>query len=480
MFRKILSLSLILLLCVPCLGARAEEESLSAVYAALEELLLDTENVTLRLNASFDFDGAEFKQVEASYIQAEYDSDLDLHVKTARRRDWRETGYRVVVKDGTGYSVEYPVGYGYYTFTPEWISTVLSHDRSWKVLEAGEAVVSLLEVFLDPYVSVEGNTTTVRMTQEEAPQQAGALVKLAIALLADRFMDVNSVGWDAEYEGEDGLVVMYEDWMELWEKTYQGVTGKELANNFFEFLWSGDGESEAEKEYEIVTDIMIRNEDALMEQHPEGGVALVHADGSVEYFASYGDYMIACGEENLIFEDADAAFIAWYRNRTGQEFTRQILRYIENSGNNELVSAYQALRQKMVEEYYAQLRERKAAVGFVYSDGTMEVSMDVNAYEWKDTVARIALSYMNRVRIGDSALAFTRDEEGRITSAEGDVTLIFSDAEDKDHILHFTFHATATDWDESEVQPFDTVRYQRVDEPEQVVLDGVTYDLLNG
>ncbi|MBO7340241.1 MAG: hypothetical protein J6U66_09260, partial [Lachnospiraceae bacterium] len=73
--------------------------------------------------------GEPFKRVDALYIQSVVDSLMDLRLYTASGTAWRRSGYCVIVKDWTGYTLEHPYYYGPYTFAPAWKDTPMNRDK---------------------------------------------------------------------------------------------------------------------------------------------------------------------------------------------------------------------------------------------------------------------------------------------------------------------------------------------------------------
>ena len=462
-----------LILCLMPLCALGEKAPLSRAFDAFETLMTGTENVTLTFKGEFEYDGEAFKKVDAAYIQAATDSFMDLILYTASRDVWRESGYTVTAKDNVGYAIERPDRRGYYEFTPNWKITPMSAERYGTYFELGRAAVLLAEGLLAPYITEEEGCVSLDLKAGDAPEGLGAFIRYLICRLAERYMEAPAIGYMIEEAPAPTVEIFYDDYSSCWEKEYEDQTGTPVPGDFFEHLWMDDSE-ELTDAYNRVCDALTEREKALSEGH-ETGIVVIGGDFETEYYPTYGDYLIARGEEYVSFENNRSAMVAWRRQKTGEEWTAPLLTAMEYSDNEDLRAKYWELYDEMVQDYIAALREQGKAIGYVYDDGTLQGAMDPSELRY-DTVAHLALANMYKVRVGDVSLKIDLDSAGRITGAVGDVTLIFENLSEVGHTVHFTFTATAGDFGTSAVrivEPF--FNDGETELPSQIEIDGVTY-----
>lgn len=466
-------LALALILCMMPLCALGEKAPLSRAFDAFETLMTGTENVTLTFRGDFEYDGEAFKKVDASYIQAGTDSFMDLILYTASRDTWNETGYTVTAKDHVGYAIERPDRRGYYEFTPGWKITPMSPEKYSAYFELGRAAVLLAEALLAPHITAEEGSVTLTLKAGDAPDGIGAFVKYLISRLAERYMEAPAIGYLIEEGPDPEVEIYYDDYSVCWEKEYEAQMGTPVPGDFFEHLWMDDSE-ELTDVYNRVCDALTEREKALSEGH-ETGIVVIGEDFGTEYYPTFGDYLIARGEEYVSFENDRTAMAAWRRGKTGEEWTAPLLTAMEYSDNDALSAKYWEMYEEMVQDYIAALREQGKAIGYVYADGTLQGAMDPSELRY-DTVAHLALGNMHEVRLGDVSLHLDLDAAGRITGAQGDVTLIFENLSEVGHTLHFTFTATAGDFGTSAVrivEPF--FNDGDVLLPDEIEIDGVRY-----
>ena len=74
---------------------------------AVEDILFDTHNVTLNGSAALSLDGRPFKDVDASYIQDEYRSMLDLTLLNKDGDGAVDTGYTIVAEGSSAYYLQH-------------------------------------------------------------------------------------------------------------------------------------------------------------------------------------------------------------------------------------------------------------------------------------------------------------------------------------------------------------------------------------
>lgn len=468
-------LALALVLCLVPWGALGETAPLTKVYDAFESLMTGISNVTLTFKGDFEYDGEAFKKVEATYVQADEDSFMDLILYTASRDTWKESGYTVTARDGVGYSVRRPDEHGYYEFTPAWKITPMSDERYGAWFELGRAAVLLAEGVLAPYVTAENGRVALDMKAGDAPEGVGAFAKYLIARLAERYMESPMIGYMTEEAPETGADIFYDDYSACWEKQYEELIGSPVPADFFEHLWMDDSE-DMEDEYNRVCDALAEREAALMNERASG-IVVIGGDFSTQYYPTFGDYLIARGEEYVSFEDVRSAMIAWRREKTGEEWTLPLVTAMEYSADDDLRAAYWTLYGQMEQDYIAALRAEGKAIGYVYADGYLQGAMDPSELRY-ETVARLALGNMYEVRPGDMSLTADLDDTGRLTGAEGDVTLIFVNLSGAEHTVRFTFTATAGAFGTSTVQA--VVPFHNEDGiglPEEIEIDGITYKI---
>jgi hypothetical protein len=141
-------------------------------------------------------------------------------------------------------------------------------------------------------------------------------------------------------------------------------------------------------------------------------------------------------------------------------------------------------------------------MGLVRRDGTLEIVEDPDRFEqeWNMgghfSIAYMSLTRMVDVRIGETDVAFTLDNEGRVTDAEGTVNLIFVGEHGREETITVTLKLGASEFGSSHVEAFDPEEWgvksfsewlksggndEVMETPEplpsKVTLEGVEYEL---
>ena len=420
--KRIALLAVSLALCL-CLAASALAEGmLSTLFNAGCKLLFNTDNATLNAHATFSYDGELFKTFDGKYIQDGVNSYMNVSLQTPKSDGTvYEGGYTVISNDGIAYSMETARPKMYTTTSSSLSSSILSSTVLRQSLtNFGSALLNLMEGSMSRYITAEpsdgGTQYQIQLASGDSPVIANATLTLFSQLAAQRFFGVDYDQISAGSEPvADGLIWEYEDWEGLFALTYRQQYGEELPRDFYEALWNSENPNSAAyyERYVVVNGLVDDVCTQLCNQY-KSGIAVIHADGTHDYWATEDEYLVDTGNQTVLFEDSTASFMQYYQQKTGE--TRLIYD----------IAAYQ--REQRGDDYHGTVTSR-----IVYT--------------------------MKSLRLDQTNMRVTLDAEGRILSGDGTVRIIVTDLYGVEHTLDIAFNATAGSYGSSEVEAFDPEAY---------------------
>ena len=512
---RILLCALALVLCLALTVGALAEGVLGTLYRTATALLFDTENVTLNAHATFTLDGELFKTLDGTCVQDDSNSKLQLMLKTPKADgSIYEGGYTVIANAGRAYSIETAMPQVYNTYNCSTSNSLLSTTALRRaIVELGGAIVEVCEgAFADKITTTAdavGTQYHIALAEGQAPRLVNAAGTLLAQAVARRFFYIDPDLYTPQYsEGVRGCDVEFEDYDASFAAAYKEKFGEEFPEDFYEQLWGEDGSMNKElyDRYDAVTKQIYELQQQAQDEY-ENGVAMICADGSVKHYETRDAYMIDNDLQSVVFEDYDALFLKYYKEKTGNELTALELQAIQMSENWELSDAYYEMSGELFDqqyEHYMQIlvEDGQHAMLQVKADGSYRLIDNVDSY-WRNegnnnTPTIQVLSTMEKVTLGDTDVTVETDTEGRFAAGSGKVCLLVEDCAGAVRRLEVEFELSAGDYGTSQVEQFDpealhvmdwgeyiealdrgeVVLPSQPDWPETVVFNGVEYDIV--
>lgn len=518
--RRLIASALALALCLAFAVTVLAEGKLRALYQAGTNLLFDTDNVTLSAHAEFSYNDMLFKTMDAAYTQDGFNSLMDIKLKTP----WsdgsvRDSGFTVVANGDVAYSIE-PVNnpYVYSTSGYNPSDSVLSDTLLRRTLVGlGGAVVTAAEGAFADKLEVSGQadgsrTYRIRLAAGDAPELLNQTGTLLAQLAAERYYYVN---YDWKYpddsiaptgEDMDYVDINYEDYDATFATYYQKIVGEKMPENFYEILWGGENgiDQEAYDQYTRISETMYAELVQPLQENYHSGAAMIHGDGSVDYFETYDEYLVANHLQYVSYlNGVHTSFLNYYKEKTGAELTEDDLNAIFASNNEELFNAYETMWEEMNQKYQDILdADGKASLLEVRPDGSYRLIYDYQKYmnsqytTYGPTITNQIVNSMEQLALGDTDVTFTLDEQDRLTAVAGSVTLLVTDQQGETGNLNIVFDFIASAYGDSHVGDFDPAEYgvmsweefsnagislypsnEEKPFPETVTFDGVPYQV---
>ena len=195
--RRTLCILLSLALCAALIVTACSEGIWASLFNAGCDLLFDTDNVTLSLDAEFCYRGKLFKTLSGQYIQDGSNSLMNILLKTPREDgSIYEGGYTVIANDGIAYSIETARPQYYTSRTTSDSSSVLTSTVMRRsIREFGTLLLDLADGMLSDHITTEktadGTLCTLSFTEENTPELVNALLCVAAQLTAGEYFGVN-------------------------------------------------------------------------------------------------------------------------------------------------------------------------------------------------------------------------------------------------------------------------------------------------
>lgn len=430
--KRIIALMLILML---AFSAAAEGSVIGKLYDAAVELAYDTHNVTLGAEATFSWDGTVFKTMHGTYKQDGKRSWLDYMLDTPKPDGSIYTGgYQVLgLDDGSVYSCDTYWG-NYYNTGVQLISdTVLTGSNQIRaMLNLGR----ILAVASEPLAKCDVNGNVYSFTVEDLPEYVDAA---AWYLIRDYIMDnyYRNLFVD-ESVNNTYTVVYYEDFTQLIRSLYFKLYNEEMPEDFNDDIIS--------ERYAVAYNWAEQQENEIRSKYTAGFV-YIFADGTHKWYASEEDCMRENGIVHIDFADVYKALSDYYKIKTDDELTEDVLRLIIYTPNPEIYEAYNRLYSE-TEKYYTglALEENPDCVRcFVNYDGTVSTYKTLSYISYRTTTDEI-LGETKFAELSSLNADVTVDEEGRLTGFAGNVTITATDRGGEKHELAISFELSAGDY----------------------------------
>lgn len=474
--KRIALLAVSLALCLCLTISALAEGMLSTLFNAGCKLLFDTDNATLNAHATFAYDGELFKTFDGSYIQDGIDSYMNVLLKTPMEDGTvYEGGYTVIANDSIAYAIETNHPQVYTSQSTAISSSILSTTvLRQSLMSFGSALLNLMEGSMSRYITAEsvenGTQYHIQLSSGDSPVIANAALTLFSQLAAERFFsaDYNQLA-DGSNPNASELNWSFEDWDALFAATYRKQYGEDVPKDFYETLWNSDNPSSAVyyERYMVISDLLDDICTQLRNQY-KSGIAVIHADGTYDYWATQDEYIIDTGSQMVLFEDSTASFMQYYQQQTGETLTEADMDAIYASNNPELYNAYQQMFNDLNLSYLEQVKtDSKASAIYVRKDSTTQMIYDIAAYNreqfdedgyYASVTAKI-VNTMQSLKLDQANVRVTLDDAGRILAAEGTVRIAITNLYGTEHALDIAFNADAGSYGSSEVEQFDPAAY---------------------
>lgn len=427
---SLFSLCLVILLTFSALA----EGPLQAVYRAGANLLLDTDNVTLTGHAVFTYDGKQFKTMDGRYLQDGTNSVMDVTLTTPLALGGSRTGgYKVIAQGDTVYGSHFGEDASFGPQPKSASATVLSNKAITQLITAlGGTVVHLAESGLADHIatSADGANTVYRLQLDGA--QTPALFNKALSMVAE--------GMISEYFRYHVYrrplpIITVDDRRQLIATFYEEMYGKKPTESVMHATLESNPTDYLR--YEKARQAMFDYLEEIKSTSPYSAVAIRAADKHQTAYASYNDYLLSRGQQFLQFED----------------FSPLVNLYAQQHPNSADPAADMRAHYKQI------LTKNNCAGMLIEGDGdyilcyTDEELSLLTPSEPSET-QRIC-SQTKEFSLHSADVTATLDDEGRLISFTGQLSLNTTDVFGRAHVLTINFDCAATDYDKTQIEASD-------------------------
>ena len=267
----------VLVLSVSAFAAYGSTSGYGKYKDALTKLVLDTDNVTMKLSAGVSYDGdTPFKNA----MVYKYDGkNFSRHEKTVSCMDGNSDDWYYSVIDGTVTQfMASNTTYGQYPYEGE-TSFLDMGDYSDKM-------VKFLSVFADTVVGDLKNNV-VLVNDEDG------IRSYSLDVTADQVPALISAGLDLVLAQENTTnYVTYEDYDASYTAYYEKTKGEALPEGYFDTLYNEDDQTRWDEYNEICEAMDQENNAVLQDQYNGEGILYVKADGTYLYYPTYSEYVV--------------------------------------------------------------------------------------------------------------------------------------------------------------------------------------------
>lgn len=436
--KKFLSVLLVLALVLSCVAFAESPSNIAYLFDEVSELLFDTHNVTVLIDAEFTYDGLTFKKMDLDYKQDDIRSFLSYLLDTVSYEGGEpvKSGYTVWGTGATAYSVN--VGKSYYQTHPTKVSDTLLLKNTKLTLAAdlAKAVAVTAENTLDVN---EKNGDTYRFVSGALPEFVN---KTAYFLVSDYIR--SRLYMDIYHEARlyESLSISYEkSWSDCVAARFEELYGTALKENYYE--------DPAEYERYMVAENAMSQLESYVRTLYNSGYAVLRLDGSYEWYPTLEEVYRALGQIDLTFENDRAAFCDFYRMKTGETLSDADYEILVNSPSDELWQAIGEISTEMYDYYlnlvYAQ--EPEAVSAIVKEDGSVVAltSFAGSGYGFAKTLTETVVENIAMASLTGMELNAQTDENGKLAAGSGTVDFDVQYTDGSVHKLTVSFNAAVTD-----------------------------------
>ena len=267
----------VLVLSVSAFAAYGSTSGYGKYKDALTKLVLDTDNVTMKLSAGVSYDGdTPFKNA----LVYKYDGkDFSRHEKTVSCMDDNSDEWYYSVIDGTATQF-WADGNTYDQYPYEGETSFLDMG------EYSDKMVKFLSVFADTVVGDLKNNV-VLVNDEDG------IRSYSLDVTADQVPALISAGLDLVLAQENGdNYTTYEDYDASYTAYYEKTKGVSLPEGYFDTLYDDDDQAQWDEYNEICEAMDKEYNDILQNQYGGKGILYVKADGTYQHYDTYSEYAV--------------------------------------------------------------------------------------------------------------------------------------------------------------------------------------------
>ena len=295
--------------------------------------------------------------------------------------------------------------------------------------------------------------------------------------LAEAYLGISYRYFRAEVP-EEGPNYTISDWSALFAGMYAKEYGEEMPENYYELMWTEEGDKEIRALYLDRYDVISQRIEALisdiLSRYEEGYIEIL-PDGTWQYYARQDDYLIDKEMQYVMYEDFVTTVRRNWEKAYGEAMSEADFYAIFDDGDEERLEKYNALTETMEEESLKKIREDgKAAAVWICADGTEEPIEDLEAWYNRDRIRHVystvtvGIAYcMRALAVDEAEICAETDGEGRLAGVRGTLKLTMTDDMRQDHALEITFRFDAGAYGESTVEAFDPAAYGVIPWPQQ-------------
>ncbi|MDD3410235.1 MAG: hypothetical protein PHY12_05425 [Eubacteriales bacterium] len=433
-------LASLLCLCMLTVPALAENESVSA---RLRTLLFETSNVTATAHVEFRYDGELFKTLDATVKHDGTDWLQEVSLTTPANGSAAEYvgSYTIHGQGARSYSFESYNQNKYYSIASSRSSSSLV--RASTLRTAGfDALAALADTL--PIEETESGYHLALQSGDVSALTNSVLSYTALLELARR-------GYRYSPSSE-ACYTAYQNW----DDCFKGwvATNNPTVLDLLSGYYTGTLD---EKEQTLVGKAMNefnRYYNAEADKH-ETGVLYVYPSGKTEWFETYNDYMRGTKQIEIRYEDFANSQLAYCNQRLGTSMSQAEFDTLRSSVQKG--AEIETLCSQMEKDYREQALAQDGVVGvYVRTDGTLEMMTDLQKVQTLgQTVSNRILYSIASLGLDTAVLDVTKDEQGRLTGAKGEITLKVGDVYGDTHTLQIALNTTATDYGSTTFERFD-------------------------
>lgn len=434
--KKIVSLLLAAVLVFSCMALGEQTSNVAYLFDEARELLLDTHNVTLALDADFTLDGFPFKQIDLDYKQDAVRSYLSYLVSSVpcEGADAVQSGYTVLGTGATAYSNLIGKG-NYYTSTGTKVSDTLLLNTPKMALTADLArTVAILAEGMLSVNEKEGNT--YRLASGELPEFINGT---AYYLLAEY---IHNRYWkDIFHEAQqyETVEVRYEgSWNDCVLARFEQLYGRP-AENYYE-------DANEYNRWQVAENAVNQSESYIRTLYGNG-FAVLRKDGSFEWYPTIEECYRALGEVEFGYENESKAFRDYYKMKTGEELSEFDFEVIMSSPSEKLWEAVAAMENEMRAYYLDKVRETDplAVSALLKEDGTLKVFRSFTSGQNVKTVTETVVENIKTAGLTGMELTAQADESGKLQAGSGKLNFDLTYLDGSVHKLTVNFSAAVSD-----------------------------------
>ena len=267
----------VLVLSVSAFAAYGSTSGYGKYKDALTKLVLDTDNVTMKLSAGVSYDGDTPFKTAMVY---KYDGkNFSRYEKTVSSIDDNSDEWYYSVIDGTATQF-WSDGDTYDEYPYE------GETSFFDMGEYSDKMVKFLSVFADTVVGDLKNNV-VLVNDEDG------IRSYSLDVTADQVPALISAGLDLVLAQENTTnYVSYEDYDAGYAAYYEKTKGEALPEGYFDTLYD-ENNTEMWDEYDELTIAMDQEYNSVLQDQYNGeGILYVKADGTYQHYATYSEYAV--------------------------------------------------------------------------------------------------------------------------------------------------------------------------------------------